>query len=148
MKRITKPNQAGLSNLIATLILIAAAIVGGAFAFAAMRDQSQTIAASTDAQVQGLSVAKAQNNVIASATVKNTGSKPLENITITIYDEDSSADNIMSETNIDLEPGQTASANVGNLNGTYQAGEVYNVHIHAVASDGSSLDESMKVRVE
>lgn len=149
-------NEYGISNLIATLVLIVAAVVGGAFVFMTMRDQATTMASNPDASIQSINVTKAQDTVLATATVKNSGSKPLTDIKVTVngYDGTNVTTAVigsLAEADPDspIPPGETYSFDNSNLGtANFTTGEEYTVHLHAVASDDSTIDKTLKVRVE
>lgn len=143
-------NEYGISNLVATLVLIVAAVVGGAFVFMTMRDQATTMASNPDASIQSIYVTKAQDTVLATATVKNSGSKPLDNVTVEIYGDGGLGPfSILDQDGLSLAPGETISDENAALDmGNFTTGEEYTVHLHAVASDDSTIDKTLKVRVE
>ncbi|KXA96322.1 hypothetical protein AKJ39_04775 [candidate division MSBL1 archaeon SCGC-AAA259J03] len=73
-------NEAGISNLVTTLILIAVAVVGGAFAYTAFRNQAQSATGGKHVRVQSLDLTVVPSGSLFSVTVKNSGTERLENI--------------------------------------------------------------------
>ncbi len=99
-----KNNRRGITPIVATLILITITMAGAAIVYVAFRNMAVSTSRIANFQVQSAGVAKARGVVIASFTVKNTGTISLDGIEIIIYG-DNGQDNL-SITGV-LEPGGT-----------------------------------------
>lgn len=138
-------SERAISNLIATLILIAVAVVGGAFAYTAFRNQATSTTTSASLQVQSLDAVEAGGTVQLSTTVKNVGTQRLSNITVNI--EPGNDNNKMTEIS-NLDPGQTGSDSMEN-NASLTPGTEYAVRITAdTPATTDALTKTMTVRVE
>jgi flagellin-like protein len=77
----------GISPLIATLILVAATVAGGAIVYGVMRSQMSSLTGGADLEITYADVIVAGNAQKAFVTVKNTGSTNLSGVTVTITTE-------------------------------------------------------------
>lgn len=135
-------DEAGISNLVVTLILIAVAVVGGAMAFVAMRNQATTATTNASLEVQSLDAVRVDGNAYVSITVKNTGTLRLIEIEATV-DPDVAGVSLSVD---DLDPGDTGSAD--NSSPALNAGETYVVQITAdTPTQDNVISRVMSVRV-
>lgn len=144
---VDRPKQAGISNLVVTIILIAVTIVGGLYLYAVMRGQSRVRGSVTNVRVDGASIVKAQGQVAASVTVSNAGTKPLDSVVVRVRGEGGSAHTLLDYAG-SLEPGESASSFKQLPADNFDAGGKYILHVSATASDGSTVDKTLNVEVE
>lgn len=137
-------DERAISNLIATLILIAVAVVGGAFAYTAFRDQAQSTTTSADLQVQDLTAQDVGGTVYCSTTLKNVGTQRLSDIEVVI--DPGGAGELTLDGVSALDPGQTGSDD--DSTPALNAGETYAVRISATTPDDGSITKTMTVRVK
>lgn len=79
-----KEDRRAVSNQVATLVLIAAAVVGGAFLYMAFRGRGQSATRNADLRPVELTGIEAGGNLYLSATLKNTGTTVLENVKVEV----------------------------------------------------------------
>lgn len=135
-------DERGISNLIATLILIGVAVVGGGFAYTVFRNQASTTTTSADLQVQGLDAVRTDGTAYLSTTVKNVGTQQLVGITVTVDPEGAAVSLSVG----DLDPGQSGSAD--NSSSGLSPGQTYPVRITASTPSGGSITKTTTVRVQ
>ena len=134
----------GISPLLATVILIAITVAAGLTIYTLYFSTFSTVTASLDIQVISIDIVKASGTMLVSATIKNTGNKPIDTCTVTIYGDTGTAELTIN----DIDPGEFGSdSKTGSeLSGfSVTIGNSYPVKIHVEASDGSKLDKSLSV---
>ena len=138
-----KAGKRGISPLLATIILAAITVSAGLVIYNLFFSTVGTLNAQLSIQVVSVDVVKASSHILVSATIKNTGNKPISSCTVTVYgDSDSSI--TLNLGPIDI--GQTKSDSAMDPHGfSVTAGKSYLVTISVEASDGSTLDKSMSV---
>lgn len=147
MKAAIRSRKA-ISPLIATIILIAICVVGGLIVYSVFMSTSSTLSAKGQISVEAIDLVKATDRTVTfSITVKNTGNKPAESLTVQLADE--SVQNLqVAGQNVSadnpLQPGQQAVL-VYNPSGDYVVGNSYNVVIRAQFSDGSMFVDTKGV---
>lgn len=99
--------QRGLSNLVVTLILIAAAVVGGGFLFTSLHEQMGTTTRNVSLRVRSLNAVSTTTGAAVSTTVKNNGTVVLENVEVKVLLSPPENDIILQVGH--LAPGQTGS---------------------------------------
>ncbi|KXA89047.1 hypothetical protein AKJ62_03925 [candidate division MSBL1 archaeon SCGC-AAA259D14] len=144
---VDQPKQAGISNLVVTMALIAATIAGGLYLYAVMRGQTQVRESVTNVRVNSAGIVKAQGQVTTSVTVSNAGTKPLDNVVVEVRGEGGSAHTLLDYAGF-LEPGRSASSFKQFPADNFVMGEQYILHVSATASDGSTVDKTLNVEVE
>ncbi|MCD6538648.1 hypothetical protein J7L18_08605 [Candidatus Bathyarchaeota archaeon] len=131
-----------ISPLIATIILISICVAVGLLIYSVFFGTAGTLSAQLNIQVVSVDIVKTSSHTLVSATIKNTGNKPISSCTVTIYGDSGTA--TLNLGSIDV--GQTKSASATDPSGfTVTAGKTYPVKITASASDGSTLDKSLTV---
>jgi len=146
MRRILSEAR-GISPLIATLILIAATVAGGAIIYQVMRSQSSSFSSAADFQISYADVLVAGSTRKATVTVQNTGTISLSSVTATIYDN---AGNALSPT-IDLgslDAGQTKGGTADNTATNWPnviAGAQCIIKVTANVSGGGSVTKTAVV---
>ena len=144
MRRILSEAR-GISPLIATLILIAATVAGGALIYQVMRSQSSSFSSAADFQITYADVLVAGSTRKATVTVQNTGTISLSSVTATIYDN---AGNALSPT-IDLgslDAGQTKGGTADNSDwSNVIAGAQCIIKVTANVSGGGSVTKTAVV---
>lgn len=119
--------ERGISPLIATLILIAATVAGGALVYAVMRSQMSSLAGAADLQVTYAEIIVAGNTKKAFVTVQNTGNVKLSGVVVTI-----SSDSADVTINLgDIDKGMTKS---GENSGQWTAGLSYLITVKDAAN--------------
>lgn len=134
-QRKQKARERGISNLIAALILIATAVVGGSFVFVSFYSQMQTMTKSASLRAQGLDVVSTPSGDLVSATVKNNGTTVLESVKVKIINR--AGDNVVLSVG-HLPPGQTGSDHRSGDWGL-NPGETYPVLITAEGPEGKKI---------
>jgi flagellin-like protein len=114
----------GISPLIATLILIAATIAGGAVVYGVMRSQMSSLGSNTNLEITYADIVVAGNENLAMVTVKNVGTVNLTGVTVTVTAEN---ENPVLISLGDLAAGQTKSGE--NLAGSWIPGNTYIVRV-------------------
>jgi len=137
-----KKKARGISPLIATVILIAITVSAGLAIYTMLFSSISTISTTLDIQIISIDIVKASGTTLVSATIKNSGNKPIETCTVTFYGEDGSQHTLDLG---DMDPGETQSHSETTSGLTVTVGESYPVTIHVEASDGSTLDKPLSV---
>lgn len=137
-----------ISPLIATIILIAICVVGGLLVYSVFMSTSSTMSAKGQISIEAIDLVKETDGTATfTITVKNTGNKPAESLTVKLADEDEQDLQVngqdVSKDN-PLQPGQSAVL-VYDPSGNYVVGNSYNVVIQAKFSDGSMFVKTESV---
>jgi len=132
----------GISPLLATIILIAITVGAGLVIYNLFFSTASRMSAQLSIQVVSVDVVKTSSQMLVSATIKNTGNKPISSCTVTIYGDSGTA--TLDLGSIDV--GQTKSASIRNPDGfSVTSGKTYPVKITVQAGDGSRMDKSLSV---
>lgn len=134
--------QCGLSPLLATLILIGATVVAGFVAYAVFFDSSTILSSKLTVQAS-VGIIKTSDMALISATVKNTGTKPIVSCNVTVYYNETCAEKLSFGA---LQPEEVRSAEVATKLG-FAAGERYVYRVEAIASDNSTFVKASSVEV-
>ncbi|MEM4143983.1 MAG: archaellin/type IV pilin N-terminal domain-containing protein [Candidatus Bathyarchaeia archaeon] len=141
-----------VSPLLATIILIAITIAAGATIYMLYSNAATRAATQLAVQVQSLDLVATSSTNIFSATIKNTGDKPISSISITIYLEPTSGSTpvawTMSASGLTLQTGQVWSNTLNALPAGAKAptiGYSYPATISVTAADGSKFDKATTV---
>ena len=150
----------GISPLLATIILISITVSAGLVIYHFFFSTAGTASATISLEVVSVDLVKTGGKIMLSVTIKNTGSKPLQGATVTIWDDDGASHgphnlqingaNVSSSNQVN--PGAFASAtfldaSIGGA-GKYTVGKSYPVKIIITATDGSTLDKVVTVTCE
>jgi len=142
--RNNKKEIRGISPLIATLILIAATVAGGAVVYTVMRSQAGSLSGGADLQIMYADIIVAGNTKLATVTVKNVGSVAFSGITISVTTEDGGSVTLpVSLPSGGLASGMTVTGE--NTTGSWTANANYVVTVTGTYSGGSVV-KSMTVR--
>jgi len=149
MKAINE--KRAISPLIATIILIAICIAGGLLVYSIFMSTASTLSAKGQVEVEAVDLVKdTDDNVAFSITIKNTGNKPVEALTVELNGEELPDGFSLSPdpTTTPLQPGQSTSGTITftDASDTYVVGNSYNVVIKATFSDGSTAAITTSVR--
>jgi len=79
-------DRRALSPLISTLLLVAAAVIGGGVVYAIFAGQTGTITAHAGLEVQNLELRRTSTSTLLTASVKNTGSVGFDDVVIEMED--------------------------------------------------------------
>jgi len=134
MRRILSEVR-GISPLIATLILVAATVAGGAIVYSVMQSQAGRLSGGGDFEVQSVSLIASNNIAI---TIKNTGSVGISSGSVTVGGQ---ATTVSIGT---VSPGQTYGGS-GTTTATLTAGNSYVVKVSVTFADGSTATKAMSV---
>ena len=115
----------GISPLVATLILILVAVVGGGIVYNVMRSQASSYGSSADLQLQSIDVVSAGDVCYASATVKNVGTVALEGVEVKISSDSDDQTIYIGP----LAPGESKGGEVSPASVVWTAGKTYIVTI-------------------
>jgi len=139
-------HKRGISPLIATIILIAICIAGGALIYSIFFSTASTLNATPQINVQTVNLVKdSSGNVAFSITLKNVGNKPISSLNVTLASEPKATISSVT-TATPLQPGQSVSyVPTGALTGTYISGNNYNIIITAQTTDGSTIAQTVSV---
>jgi flagellin-like protein len=131
-----------VSPLLATIILIAITVAAGLVIYNVFFSTAGTISAQLNIQIISIDVVKAGSTTLVSATIKNTGNKPITNCIVTVW-----GDSGMAMLNLGaIDVGQSKSQSTTNPAGfSVTVGKVYPVKIDATAAEGSTLSKSLTV---
>lgn len=140
MKRFLKEKR-GISPLIATLILIAATVAGGAIVYSVMQGQASKFSGGAELEITYADVIVSGNAKLATVTVRNMGSTSLDSVTATITTDTAGVPASISIGS--LSPGQAISGS--DNSGTWTAGKTYIVQASGTAPDGSVVSKSQSV---
>jgi len=142
--RNNKKEIRGISPLIATLILIAATVAGGAVVYTVMRSQAGSLSGGADLQIMYADIIVAGNTKLATVTVKNVGSVAFSGITISVTTEGGGSVTLpVSLPSGGLASGMTVTGE--NTTGSWTANANYVVTVTGTYSGGSVV-KSMTVR--
>lgn len=130
----------GISPLIATLILVAATVAGGAIVYSVMQGQASRLGGGANLEITNADIIVAGSARLATVTVRNTGSVNLTSVTATITVDSGSAASIDLGS---IAPGTSASGE--NTSGSWTAGKAYIVKVAGTAADGSTVTRSVSV---
>jgi len=140
-----KRKMRGISPLLATVILIAITISAGLAIYTLFFTTFSAMSATLDIQIISVDIVEASGTTLVSATIKNTGNKPIQECKVTIYGDTGTAE--LTINNID--PGQVGSdSKAGNelpADFSVTAGKSYPVKIEVTAPDGSTFTKSLSV---
>jgi len=139
-----KIGKRAISPLIATIILISICVAGGLLVYSVFMSTTSTLTAKGQIEVEAIDLVKDTDGAMAfSITVKNSGNKPINSLTVTV-DGESLGDILGGAV---LQPGQSVSATDGTLTpANYIVGNSYNVVIEVSFTDGSSFAHTTSVR--
>lgn len=139
-------HQRGISNLVATLILIAVAVVGGGFLFTSFYHQMGTVTKSASLRVRSLDAVSTTTGGAVSVTIKNNGTVVLENVEVKVLLSPPENDIVLRVNR--LAPGQTGSDHKSGSLG-FLAGETYPVLVRAgTPRNENAIAKTMTVLVE
>jgi len=138
-----RKGKRAISPLIATIILISICVAGGLLVYSVFMSTTSTLTAKGQVEVESIDLVKdTDGNVAFSITVKNSGNKPINSLSVTVG-EDSLGDILGGAT---LQPGQSASKISSLTSDSYTVGNSYNVVIQVSFTDGSSFAHTTSVR--
>ena len=142
----TLKHKRGISPLIATIILLAICIAGGALIYSIFFSTANTLNATGQLTVQTSSLIKdTEGHTVFTMTIKNVGNKPFTSLSVTLAEESQSAIGTVTPTT-PLQPGQSVSYIPTTLDGSnYIIGNSYNVIISATTTDGSDVTQAVSV---
>jgi flagellin-like protein len=131
-----------VSPLLATIILIAITVAAGLVIYNLFFSTAGTISSQLNIQIISVDIVKTSTTTLVSATIKNTGNKPITSCTVTVYGDSGSVQLTLGS----LDVGGLKSASAANPSDfSVTVGKVYPVTISVTASDGSKLDKSLTV---
>ena len=137
-KRLLKEAR-GISPLIATLILVAATIAGGAIVFGVMRSQMNALSPGASIQIQEAKiVVTSEGSGLALVTVQNTGSTVLTNVTVTVENATPVSIAIPAA---GLVSGHTASVNIPGASGAWVLSTSYTITVQGTAPSGENVQD-------
>jgi len=132
-----------ISSIIAVIILIAITISGGLLVFAVMTSTLTGSNQRTQVNFESLSLylSTGEPKVVFTATLKNTGNRPIKQLTLKVHNEsDYSVPSVTAQN--PLEPGRTVGVTLTPPKITaerYVVGNAYSVTVKAEAVDGSTF---------
>ncbi|MEM0235624.1 archaellin/type IV pilin N-terminal domain-containing protein [Thermofilum sp.] len=133
----------GISPLIATIILIAITVAGGLLIYSMFLSTGSIWGAKGQVAVENVKLVKdSSGSVLFSITLKNTGNKPVQSLTVKLAGQ--KVDWNFTGT---LQPGQSTSF-VGDapaITGDYIIGNSYTVAIEAEFTDKSTFADTLTV---
>jgi len=132
-----------VSPLLATIILIAITVAAGLVIYNLFFSTAGTISSQLNIQIVSIDLARTSSTGLFSATIKNSGNKPINGITVTVYLDSGTA--LLSGSGLTLQPGQVWSNSTTFTATSATVGRSYPVTISVSASDGSKLDKSLTV---
>lgn len=137
-----KKFRRAVSPLLATVILIAITIAAGLVVYNLFFSTAGTISSQLNIQVVSIDIVKTSSTTLVSATIKNSGNKPITSCTVAVYGDSGTASLSLGA----IEVGQTKSQSAVNPSGfSVTVGKTYPVEIVAQASDGSTFSKAFTV---
>jgi flagellin-like protein len=134
-------NRRAVSPLLATIILIAITVSAGLAVYSLFFSTAGTLSSQLSIQ-PSVDIVKTSTTTLVSATIKNSGNKPINTCTVTVYGDSGTA----TLTIIPIDPGQSKSTSQANPSGfTVTIGKSYPATIVATATDGSTIDKTITV---
>jgi len=131
-----------VSPLLATIILIAITVAAGLVIYNLFFSTAGTISQQLNVQITSVDVVKTSTTTLVSATIKNTGNKPITSCTVTVWGDSGTATLSLGA----LDVGQSMSASTTNPSGfSVTVGKAYPVKVDATAADGSTFSKSFTV---
>jgi len=143
MKRGKMRARRGISPLIATIILIAITVAGGLLIYSMFLSTGSIWGAKGQVAVENVKLVKdSSGSVLFSITLKNTGNKPVQSLTVKLAGQD-----VGLTLGNPLQPGQSTSfvGDAPQIPGGYIIGNSYTVAIEAVFTDGSTFADTLTV---
>jgi len=139
-----------ISSIIAVIILIAITISGGLLVFALMTSTLTGGNQKTQVNFESLSLYRStgEPEVLFATTIKNTGNRPIKQLTLKVHNEsDYAVPSVTAST--PLEPGRTVGVTLTPPKITaerYVVGNAYSVTVEAEAVDGSAFSTVASVK--
>ena len=143
MFRVIKAKKA-VSSIVATILLICLAVVGGIIAFYAFSEFAGVSQQKILLDFRNAVLYSTPDQIVCAGTIKNMGTKPAKQINVTLNGEDSY---MLPEVTAQspLEPGETAGFSF-NPTKQYVVGETYPLILKAVATDQSTFSHIIVVK--
>lgn len=138
-------DRRAISPLIATLILITIAVVGGGMVYIAFSNQARSLSRITDIQVQSANIDNASGTVVISFTVKNTGTTVIDKVVVNVYGKGGTT---ILETS-SLDPGKTGGDTAAGTDviGTFEVNKSYVMEFSAKVGTDTVATRSLTVMV-
>jgi len=139
-----------ISSLIAVIILIAITVAGGLLVFALMTSTLTNSNQRTQVSFESLSLYRStgEPEVLFAATIKNTGNRPIKQLTVKVHDEpDYPVPSVNAS--MPLETGRTVGVTLTPPkihSERYVVGNAYSVTVKAEAVDGSTFSTVASVK--
>jgi len=133
--------ERGISNMVAALILLSLALVGGAIVFGSMSSMTNVIVARADVQVQSSDIVVTSTRTIISVSVKNVGTVPLSSCTVTVYGDGATSVQISLGS---IGVGKTASEENTVASG-FTNGNTYAASLVAQTADGQTVRKAWSI---
>lgn len=131
-----------VSPLLATIILITITVAAGLVVYNLFFSTAGTVSQQLNIQVVSIDIVKTSTTTLVSATIKNSGNKPVTSCTVTVWGDSGVA--TLSLGAIDV--AQTKSQSAANPSGfSVTVGKAYPLRIEATASDGSTFSRALTV---
>lgn len=139
-------DRRAISPLVATLILILIAVVGGGMVYVVFSNQAKSLSKTTDIQVQSASIASASGTVVISVTVKNTGTIAVDSVDVKVYGDEGGSDSLLIGS---LDPGETGGDTLSatGVTATYEVGKSYVMEFSAKVNGDVVATRSLTVTV-
>ncbi len=136
----SEPLRRAVSPLLATVMLMAITIAAGLVIYSLFFNAAGTASSQLSIHVISVDIIRTSSTILVSATIKNSGNKPITSCNVTVYGDSGSATLQLGP----IDVGQSKSASVMDPSGfSVTVGKTYPVEIRARASDGSALHKSM-----
>jgi len=132
-----------VSPLLATIILIAITVAAGLMIYSLFFNTAGTMSSQLNIQIVSIDLVRTSSTGLFSATIKNSGNKPISGITVTVFLDSGNAS--LSDSSITLQPGQVWSNSTTFVAASATVGRSYPVKISITASDNSTLAKSLVV---
>jgi flagellin-like protein len=131
-----------VSPLLATIILIAITVAAGLVIYNVFFSTAGTMSQQLNVQPTSVDIVKAGTITLVSATIKNTGNKPITSCNVTVWGDSGTATLSLGA----LDVGQSKSTSTTNPSDfSVTVGKAYPVKVDAAASDGSTFSKSFTV---
>ena len=134
-----------VSPLLATIILIAITVAAGLVIYNLFFSTAGTISQQLNVQIISVDVVKTSSTTLVSATIKNTGNKPISSCHVYVYVDGTTTPVDLNLGSIDVGQSKSSSTTTLPTGGSVTVGNAYPVKVDATAADGSTFSKSFTV---
>jgi len=134
-----------VSPLLATIILIAITVAAGLVIYNLFFSTAGTISSQLNIQIISVDIVKTSTTTLVSATIKNTGNKPISSCHVYVYVDGTTTPVDLDLGSIDVGQSRSSSTTTLPTEGSVTVGKSYPVRVVAMAADNSRLEKSLTI---